>query len=105
MQYSYRPSCNLITTSSNQLCAIGYYSVCKSISTLVASKITDELNCRDQMQIVHIVITSCNSIIYKVEIGGTHRCNHIKEIKYIDIGYSFVKHIFMSKTQQMEVMV
>jgi len=61
---------------------------------LVASRITDELNCRDQMQIVHIVITSCTSIIYKVETGGTHRCNPIKEIKYIDIGYSFVNQSY-----------
>ena len=52
------------------------------------------------MQRVHIVITSCNSIIYKVVNGGTQRCNHIKEIKYIDIGSSFVKHIFLSKMQQ-----
>ena len=52
------------------------------------------------MQRVHIVITSCNSIIYKVVNGGTQRSNHIKEIKYIDIGSSFIKHIFLSKMQQ-----
>ena len=57
LQSSYCSSCNLITTSCNLVTFNQLLHICKSTATVVATRITNEPNYRDQMQIVHIVAT------------------------------------------------